>query len=122
MLEAFRKSKQVSVIVLDRISDYLALARIELKIQSREIFIQILGYFAAALCSVFTFFFFGVAVIISFWDTGYRTFAAWFIVILFISASAAGIALARRHGRKINGLSNLRAELKRDAELLRESL
>ena len=122
MLEALRKSKQISVIVLDRIGDYLALARIELKIQSREIFIQVIGYSAAALCSFFTIFFLGVAIIISFWDTSYRIFSAWLVVMLCVAASAGGVALARRHAAKTTGLRTLREELKRDAELLRESL
>lgn len=122
MLEALRKSKQISVIVLDRIGDYLALARIELKIQSREIFIQVIGYSAAALCSFFTIFFFGVAIIISFWDTAYRIFAAWLVVIFCIAASAVSIALARHHAGKSHALHTLREELKRDAELLRENL
>lgn len=122
MLQVLRKSKQVSVIVLDRIGDYLALARIELKIQSHDFFIRVVSYSAAALCAIFTIFFFAVAILISFWDTTYRIIAAWSVVILFIIASAAGIALARKHGRKYNGLSYLREELKRDAQLLRESL
>ena len=121
MLEAIRESRQISAMVLDRIGDYLILARIELTIQSREIFLQIAAYVAAMLCSIFTIFFLGLAIIISFWETGYRIVAAWSVVMLCILACAGGLAIARRHSGK-PGLRSLREELKRDAELLRENL
>lgn len=121
MLETLQKAKQLSVIALDRLGDYLALARIEMKLQGREIGVQLVGYLGAALCALFALLFFGVAVIVSFWDSDYRALAAWAVVLLYLGGAAAGVALARRHA-PTGGLGTLRDEFRRDIALVRESL
>ncbi len=122
MLNALRKSKQLSAIALDRLSDYLALVRIELKMQGRELKLQLLGLFAAVLCAFYSLLFIGVAIIVSFWDSDYRAIAAWATVALYMGLAGAGIALFKRHTGKAATLNTLREEIKRDAELVRESL
>ncbi len=122
MLETLQKAKKLSVIALDRLGDYLALARIEMKLQGREIGVQVAGYAGAALCALFALLFLGVAVIVSFWDSDYRALAAWAVVLLYAAGAAAGIALARRHARTAGGLGTLRDEFRRDVALVRESL
>lgn len=122
MLNALRKSKQLSAIALDRLSDYLALVRIELKMQGRELKLQLLGLFAAALCAFYSLLFIGVAIIVSFWDSEYRAIAAWAAVALYMGLAGAGMALAKRHTGKAATLNTLREEIKRDADLVRESL
>ena len=122
MLEALHKTKQLSVMALERLGDYLALMRIEMKLQGREIGLQIIGYLAAALFSVFALLFIGIAIIVSFWDTDYRGMAAWVVVALYIASAGAGVALARRHVHRASVLATLREELRRDAALVRESL
>lgn len=49
MLEALQKSKQVSLFAMERLGDYLALLRIEMKLQGRELGVQLAGYLLAAL-------------------------------------------------------------------------
>ncbi len=122
MLETLQKTKKVAAIALDRLGDYLALARIELKMQGREMGVQLAGYLAAALCALFAMFFFGVALIVSFWDSDYRVLAAWVVVALYAAGAAAGVLLARRHAVSAGGLGTLRDELRRDVALVRESL
>ena len=122
MFETLHKSKQISVLALDRLSDYLGLMRIELKMQRRELGMQLLGYLSVALCSVFALFFIGVAVIISFWDSTFRSLAAWAVVALYMAAAGIGLGLARRHSGKVTPLQSLKEELKRDVDLVRESL
>jgi uncharacterized membrane protein YqjE len=122
VLETLQKAKKLSVIALDRLGDYLALARIEMKLQGREIGVQVAGYAGAALCALFALLFLGVAVIVSFWDSDYRALAAWAVVLLYAAGAAAGIALARRHARTAGGLGTLRDEFRRDVALVRESL
>ena len=132
MLQALYKSKQLSLILLERLSDYLALLRIELKMQGREIAIQLFGYLSAALFTVFALLFTGVAIIVSFWDSNYRGLAAWGVVALYfayiysqdtiLAAAAAAMALARRHADKRAALQSLREEFRRDVALLRETL
>lgn len=122
MFETLKKSRQLSVIVLDRLSDYLALLRLEMKMQGRAIGTQVAGYAVAALCAVFVLLFFGVALIVSFWDSEFRALAAWIVVALYALGVVAGIALARRHTGKGTALGTLRDEIRRDAALVRESL
>jgi uncharacterized membrane protein YqjE len=122
VLSTLQKTKKLFAIALERVGDYLALARIELKMQGREIGVQLVGYLGAALCALFALLFIGVAIIVSFWDSDYRALAAWAVVALYLAGAAGGIALARRHSGSTGGLGTLRDELRRDVALVRESL
>jgi uncharacterized membrane protein YqjE len=122
VFETLQKTRQLSLIALDRLGDYLALLRIELKLQGRELVVQMIGYAVAALLGLFVLLFLGIAIIVSFWDSDYRALAAWFVVLLYAGGAAAGVAVARKHSGKTAGLGTLRDELKRDVALVRESL
>ena len=122
MLEALKKSKQLSVMALDRLGDYLALLRVEMKLQGREIGVQLIGYLAAVLFMLFALLFIGIAIIVSFWDSDYRGLAAWAVVALYIAAAGIAVAMARRHATRTAALESLREEFRRDVALLRESL
>ena len=122
MLNALRKSKQLTSIALERLGDYLALLRIELQMQGREMRMQLLGFFTALIGALYGLLFIGVAIIVSFWDSEYRAIAAWITAALYVALAGTGIALARRHTGKAAVLTTLREEIKRDAELIRESL
>lgn len=122
MFETVKKSKQLSFIALDRLGDYLALLRIEMKLQGREIGVQAAGYAAAALCALFMLLFIGIAIIVSFWDSDYRALAAWCVVLLYAGGVWAGVSLAQRHSGKVTALGTLYDEIKRDAALVRETL
>ncbi len=122
VLETLQKTRQLSLIALDRLGDYIALLRIELKLQGRELALQLVGYAVAALLGLFVLLFLGIAIIVSFWDSDYRALAAWFVVLLYAAGAGAGIALARQHTGKTAGLNTLREEFKRDVALVKESL
>jgi uncharacterized membrane protein YqjE len=122
MLKALQKSKQLSVIAMDRLGDYLALLQIEMKLQGRELGAQLAGYLLAAMCMFFALLFTGVAIMATFWDSDYRSIAAWFVVVLYVLTAGAGISLARNHAGRGIGMMTLREEIKRDVALLRESL
>jgi hypothetical protein len=122
LLHALQKSRQLSALALDRLGDYLALLRIELTLQGREIGAQIAAYVAAAFFAVFALFFVGMAIIISFWDSAYRGIAAWVVVAMYIGATGIALSAARRHAGKRTVLSSLSEEIKRDAALIRENL
>ena len=122
MLEALQKSKQLSIMAMNRLRDYLALFRIEMKLQSREIGVQLIGYLSAAVFALFALLFIGIAIIVSFWDSSYRGIAAWVVVALYIGAAGASVALARRHAHRPAALTTLREEFRRDVDLVRESL
>jgi len=122
MLNALRKSKQLTSIALERLGDYLALLRIELQMQGREMRMQLLGFFTALIGALYGLLFIGVAIIVTFWDSEHRALAAWIAVALYLVLAGAGVGLARRHTGKAAVLTTLREEIKRDAELIRESL
>jgi len=122
MLSSLHKSKQISFMVMDRLSDYLSLARIELQLQGRELIMQALSYSAAALFLFLMLLFFGVAMLTSFWDTPHRTLAAWSIVALYTLGAVTSINFARRHAEKLIALSSLSQEIKEDAIILRQAL
>lgn len=122
MFETLHKSKEISAIALDRLGDYLELLRIELKLQGRELGVLLLGYAVGAIFALLVTIFFGVAIILTFWDTPYRALAAWFVVLLYGAVSGAGIAMARKHARAGSAFSTLRNELKQDVELVKESI
>ena len=122
MLKALQKSKQLSLIALDRLGDYLALLQIEMKLQGRELGAQLAGYVLALMCAFFALLFTGVAIMVTFWDSDYRNIAAWLVVALYAATAAAGISLARQHAGRGAGMMTLRDEIKRDVALVRESL
>ncbi|MEO0313684.1 MAG: hypothetical protein RI928_140 [Pseudomonadota bacterium] len=122
MLKALQKSKQLSVIAIDRLGDYLALLQIEMKLQGRELGAQLAGYMLAAVCAFFMLLFTGIAIVMTFWDSDYRHIAAWLVVGLYAAAAGAGISLARQHAGRSEGMMTLRDEIKRDVALVRESL
>ena len=122
MLKALQKSRQLSVIAIDRLGDYLALLQIEMKLQGRELGAQLAAYALAAMCVFFVLLFAGIAIIVTFWDSDYRNIAAWLVVALYAATAGAGISLARQHAGRGAGLMTLRDEIKRDVALVRESL
>ncbi len=122
MLNTLNKAKKLAAMAIDRLGDYAALARIELKMQGREIGMQLFGYLGAAVCALFVLLFLGVAIIVSFWESEYRALAAWAVVALYAGGTTAGLMLARRHAGRTGGLGTLRDEIRRDAALVRESL
>ena len=122
MLKALQKSKQLSVIAMDRLGDYLALLQIEMKLQGREFGAQLAGYVLASRSVFFMLLFSGIAIIVTFWDSDYRNTAAWLVVGLYAATAGAGISLARQHAGRGTGMMTLRDEIKRDVALVRESL
>lgn len=122
MLEALQKSKQLSLIAMERVGDYLALLRIEMKLQGRELGLQLVGCLLAALSFVFALLFAGIAIIVNFWDSDYRSIAAWIVVALYLVMAAAGLALVRQHAGQTSCMTTLREEIRRDVSLIRESL
>ena len=122
MLEALQKSKQLSFIVMERLGDYLALLRIEMKLQGHELSVQLAGYLLAALSFFFVLLFTGIAIIVNFWGSDYRRIAAWVVVTLYLVIAAASIVLVRRRTGRISGITTLREEIRRDVALIRESL
>ncbi len=122
MLQALQKSKQLSVMALDRLGDYFALMRIEMQLQGKEIGVQLISYLAAALFALFALLFTGIAIIVSFWDSEFRGVAACVARARCIAGAGVAVAVAQRHVNKTEALASLREEFRRDVALVRENL
>jgi len=122
MLSALHKSKQLYAIALDRVSDYFDLIKVEIKIREHQIALRIAGFAISALFGLLAVVFFGLAIIVSFWDSDYRSLAAWFVVLLYGGIAAISLNLCLKHFRSPPLTNMLRSELRRDLDVIKESL
>jgi uncharacterized membrane protein YqjE len=122
-LHTLQKSKTLSMIALDRASDYLDLLKVEMKIRENEFVLRLAGYAVAALFGFLATVFFGLAIIVSFWDSAYRALAAWFVVVLYAGIAGISLNLCMKKFREHTSIgSTLRTELRRDIEVIKESV
>ncbi|MGI4849422.1 MAG: phage holin family protein [Janthinobacterium lividum] len=122
MFETLEKTKQIAILTLARFDDYLQLLRIELKMQGRGLAIQAAGYLIAAFFAMLAIFFIGMAIIVSFWETEYRLAAAWGVVALYLILAGVGLYISSTHRFKGSVVGLISAELKRDVDMVKETL
>jgi uncharacterized membrane protein YqjE len=122
VFETLHKSKQISVIALDRLGDYIELLRLELKLQGRDLGIQLVCYAGAAFFAVLGAIFIGIAILVSFWDSEHRALAGWIVVALYLAVAGLCVYFARKQTHENSPFSTLRSELKRDVDLVKESI
>lgn len=122
MFSALHKSRQLYLITLDRIGDYMELLRVEMKIREYQLVIRMAGFAVALLFALLTTIFLGLAIIVTFWDTGYRALAAWFVVLLYGGIAGVCLNLGMKHFRSQPLTTTLRSELQRDIDTIKESL
>jgi uncharacterized membrane protein YqjE len=122
MLSALHKSKQLYIITLERIGDYLDLLRVEMKIREQQLAIRIAGFTVAVLFTLLATIFFGLAIIVSFWSTDYRALAAWFVVVLYGAIAGVSYSMCVKHFRSQPLTTTLRSQLQRDIDVIKESI
>jgi uncharacterized membrane protein YqjE len=122
MFAALHKSKQLYLITLDRFGDYMDLLRVEMKIREHEIALRAAGFAIAGLFALLATIFLGLAIIVSFWGTEYRALAAWFVVILYGAIAGISLNLCLKHFRSPPITTNLRSQLQRDLDVIKESI
>lgn len=122
MFSAIHKSRQLSLIALERVNDYLDLLRIEMKIREHDIVLRIAGYAIAALFALLATVFLGLAIIVSFWDSPYRALAAWFVVVLYGGIAGFSLRFCMKHLHSESIATMLRSELQRDIDLIKENI
>lgn len=122
MFAALHKSKQLYLITLDRIGDYMDLLRVEMKIREHQLALRIAGFTIAILFTLLATVFLGLAIIVSFWSSEYRALAAWFVVLLYGAIAGISFSLCMRHFRSQPLTATLRNELQRDMDVIKESL
>lgn len=122
MFAALHKSRQLYLITLDRIGDYMDLLRVEMKIREHQLAIRIAGFTVAILFSLLATVFFGLAIIVTFWESDQRALAAWGVVLLYAAIAAISFNLCLRHFRSPSLTNTLRGELQRDIDAIKESI
>lgn len=122
MFSALHKSKQLYLITLDRFGDYIDLLRVEMKIREYQLAIRVAGFAVAALFALLATIFLGLAIIVTFWDSSYRALAAWFVVLLYGGIAGVSLNMCMKHFRSQPLITNLRSELQRDIDLIKENL
>lgn len=122
MFAAIHKSKQLYLITLDRLGDYMDLLRVEMKIREHQIGLRIAGFAIAGLFGLLATVFLGLAIIVSFWGTEYRALAAWFVVVLYAAIAGISLNLCLKHFRSPPITTNLRSQLQRDIDVIKESI
>lgn len=121
MFNTLRKSRKLYAIALHRLADYKELLRIELKLQGRDLGVHVLAYVLTAVFALMAALFVGAALIVSAWDSAYRSEVAWLVVALYAGLAGACLYFAQ-HFHAESTLRALRDELQRDMDALKESL
>jgi uncharacterized membrane protein YqjE len=121
-IHTLQKSKQLSIIALDRVSDYLDLLKVEVKIREQEFVVRLAGYAIAGVFGLLATIFLGLAIIVSFWDSDYRALAAWFVVVLYGAIAGVSLRLCMKHLHTQSIGDTMRTELRRDIDVIKDSL
>lgn len=120
MFETIKKAKQIGVIALERVGDYLDLLKISAEIQGQNLKKLLVGYAIVGLFAVLSLIFLGLAVIVTFWDTPYRIMSAWGVVAAFaLAAVAVYFATPSRVG-SASAFETVREELQQDIKLMKD--
>lgn len=122
VFSALQKSRQLSMIAMDRASDYMDLLKVELKIREQDIVFKIAGFAIGALFGLLATVFLGLAIIVSFWDSQYRALAAWFVVLLYGGIAAFSLRYCMTHFKSPPLSQSLRDQLRRDMDVIKESI
>jgi len=122
MLARHISANQLYLITPYRAGDYMDLQRGVRKIREWQIALRIAGFAIAGLFALLATVFLGLAIIVSFWDSDYRALAAWFVVILFGAIAGISLNLCLKHFRSPPITTNLRSQLQRDIDVIKESL
>jgi len=120
MFESIEKARQLGVIALERIGEYLELLRISAEIQGQDLKKRIFGFVMVALFAVLSLIFVGLAVIVTCWDTPYRVTAAWGVEALYALIALGAYLSGQNQPRPVSALDTLRDEVQQDIKLMKD--
>lgn len=120
MFESIEKARQLGVIALERIGEYLELLRISAEIQGQDLKKRILGFVMVALFAVLSLIFVGLAVIVTCWDTPYRVTAAWGVAAFYALIALGAYLSGQNQPRPVSALDTLRDEVQEDIKLMKD--
>lgn len=120
MFESIEKARQLGVIALERIGEYLELLRISTEIQGQDLKKRIFGFVMVALFAVLSLIFVGLAVIVTCWDTPYRVTAAWGVAAFYALIALGAYLSGQNQPRPVSALDTLRDEVQQDIKLMKD--
>jgi uncharacterized membrane protein YqjE len=120
MFESIEKARQLGVIALERIGEYLELLRISAEIQGQDLKKRIFGFVMVALFAVLSLIFVGLAVIVTCWDTPYRVTAAWGVAAFYALIALGAYLSGQNRPRPVSALDTLRDEVQQDIKLMKD--
>ena len=120
MFESIEKARQLGVIALERIGEYLELLRISAEIQGQDLKKRIIGFVMVALFAVLSLIFVGLAVIVTCWDTSYRVTAAWGVAAFYALIALGAYLSGQNQPRPVSALDTLRDEVQQDIKLMKD--
>lgn len=120
MFESIEKARQLGVIALERIGEYLELLRISAEIQGQDLKKRIFGFVMVALFAVLSLIFVGLAVIVTCWDTPYRVTAAWGVAAFYALIALGAYLSGQNQPYPVSALDTLRDEVQEDIKLMKD--
>ncbi|WP_394780304.1 phage holin family protein [Undibacterium sp.] len=122
MFETIDKARQLGMLGLERIGDYLELLRIEMEMQARDVGERLLSFAVMVFFALLAFFFLGIAILVTCWETEHRIIAAWAVFAAYAVAALVCYLAARKRKPADPALKMLREELQQDIQLLKDLL
>ena len=120
MFESIERAKQIGILCVERIGDYLELIFVEMEIRANNIGARLLSTALSILFLFLAFIFLGFATIITFWDSENRTLAAWAVFIVYLLGGVICHILARKKRTAETPANVVLEELKEDIQLLKD--
>ncbi|SEK41100.1 phage holin family protein [Nitrosovibrio tenuis] len=120
MFETIKKARQLGVIALERMSDYLELLKVSAEIQGQNFMRRIIGALVVALLAVLSLIFLGIAIIVTCWDTPYRVISAWGVAGTYALIAFGTYIASPGRTDSVSAFDTLRNELQQDVKLMKD--
>jgi hypothetical protein len=119
MFEGFRKAKVLLPFFNERLADYAHLARLDLITFRHEMIAAIVGAAIGAASLLLLLCFFCIALLVTEWDTPYRTLVAWLIAVAWAVIAGCSALLARSMVKGSSPFKNIASEMALDLSVIR---
>ena len=122
MFNSLRRIKQFGKFMQERSGVYVRLFFLDIEIQKQLFFNRLICILIFSLSVFLSVIFFGVALIVSFWDTSYRILVAWLVFAIFISIMIICAFIYSRNRINRPMFYEMKSELKNDLNLMKDML
>ncbi|HEY6044513.1 MAG TPA: phage holin family protein [Nitrosospira sp.] len=120
MFETVKKARQLAMIALERVGDYLELLKVSAEIQGQNFIKRVISALVVALFAILSLIFLGAAVIVTCWDTPYRVISAWGVAGFYAVIAFGAYIAAPSRTDSVSAFDTLRSELQQDVKLMKD--